>query len=185
MIKIAFGRVCQARLYHAGEYNLFAKKTNRSNKHAVHCTSPRAPISKRNCQFMKCGPPGGKNYRQQNSALQTCRGLFERAEGNPTASTATNHHTTTSMHAMRRIAAQSLQQFQWLQALPQQCLRHMSFEAASQDGADALQEFRDNVRDFAQTVIAPHAEEVDRTNNFPTTVDLWQEMGSFGLLGEF
>lgn len=39
------------------------------------------------------------------------------------------------------------------------------------------------VREFAAKMIAPHAEEVDRTNNFPTSVDLWREMGSFGLLG--
>lgn len=39
-------------------------------------------------------------------------------------------------------------------------------------------------REFAQTVIAPHAEHVDRANNFPTDANLWQAMGEFGLLGE-
>lgn len=39
------------------------------------------------------------------------------------------------------------------------------------------------VREFAAKMIAPHAEEVDRTNSFPKSVDLWREMGSFGLLG--
>lgn len=60
--------------------------------------------------------------------------------------------------------------------------RHLSFEAGG--GDDPLQEFRENVAQFAQSVIGPHAEEVDKTNNFPTSVNLWKEMGDFGLLGE-
>lgn len=32
-------------------------------------------------------------------------------------------------------------------------------------------------------VIAPHAEEIDRSNSFPNSMDLWAEMGAFGLLG--
>lgn len=48
---------------------------------------------------------------------------------------------------------------------------------------DALQEFRDNVREFAQRTIAPHAAEVDRQNTFPTSTDLWKDIGEFGLHG--
>lgn len=40
---------------------------------------------------------------------------------------------------------------------------------------------RDMVRRFAQERIAPRAEEIDRTNTFPT--ELWAEMGALGLLG--
>jgi isovaleryl-CoA dehydrogenase len=40
---------------------------------------------------------------------------------------------------------------------------------------------RDTVRDFAATEIAPHAEEIDRTNTFPA--GLWDKLGSMGLLG--
>jgi hypothetical protein len=61
--------------------------------------------------------------------------------------------------------------------------RHMSFEAGG-GGEDPLDEFRDNVGAFAASVIAPHAEEVDKSNDFPKTVNLWKEMGEFGLLGE-
>ena len=32
-------------------------------------------------------------------------------------------------------------------------------------------------------VIAPHAAEIDRSNSFPSSLDLWAELGSFGLLG--
>lgn len=46
-----------------------------------------------------------------------------------------------------------------------------------------MAEFRENVNEFAQTTIAPHAEHVDRSNNFPTDVNLWHELGNFGLLG--
>jgi hypothetical protein len=47
----------------------------------------------------------------------------------------------------------------------------------------ALEEFRENVREFAQATIAPHAEHIDRANSFPADVDLWRSMGDFGLLG--
>ena len=46
------------------------------------------------------------------------------------------------------------------------------------DTADAI---RETVRDFAQGVIAPRAEEIDRTNQFPR--DLWPQMGALGLHG--
>lgn len=48
---------------------------------------------------------------------------------------------------------------------------------------EARAEFREQVRDFASKVIAPHAEEIDRSNSFPSATDLWAQMGSFGLLG--
>src|SRR3954452_3235810 len=44
--------------------------------------------------------------------------------------------------------------------------------------ADAI---RETVRAFAQDKIAPRAEEIDRTNQFPR--DLWPEMGDLGLHG--
>ena len=44
--------------------------------------------------------------------------------------------------------------------------------------ADAI---RDTVQAFAQEKIAPRAEEIDRTNQFPR--DLWPEMGALGLHG--
>ena len=44
--------------------------------------------------------------------------------------------------------------------------------------ADAI---RDTVHAFAQEKIAPRAEEIDRTNQFPR--DLWPQMGALGLHG--
>jgi isovaleryl-CoA dehydrogenase len=44
--------------------------------------------------------------------------------------------------------------------------------------ADAI---RESVRGFAQDKIAPRAEEIDRTNQFPR--DLWPQMGELGLHG--
>ena len=54
--------------------------------------------------------------------------------------------------------------------------RDFNFELG--DTADAI---RETVRDFAQTEIAPRAEEIDRTNTFPR--DLWPAMGALGLHG--
>jgi isovaleryl-CoA dehydrogenase len=46
---------------------------------------------------------------------------------------------------------------------------------------DELDEVRNQVRRFARERIAPRAEEIDRTNEFPR--DLWPELGAAGLLG--
>ena len=71
-------------------------------------------------------------------------------------------------------------------------LSHRAFASAalpavvppSPSGDDALDEFRETVREFASSVVAPHAESIDRNNSFPTDVNLWTAMGEFGLLGE-
>ncbi|MEM7669948.1 MAG: isovaleryl-CoA dehydrogenase [Pseudomonadota bacterium] len=46
---------------------------------------------------------------------------------------------------------------------------------------EEIEALRDTVHRFAQDRIAPIADEIDRTNNFPNA--LWQEMGALGLLG--
>ncbi|MEW5317387.1 MAG: hypothetical protein WDW38_008687 [Sanguina aurantia] len=46
-----------------------------------------------------------------------------------------------------------------------------------------LEDFREHIREFARSTVAPHAEAIDRSNSFPTNVDLWTEMGAQGLLG--
>src|SRR3712207_7861292 len=49
------------------------------------------------------------------------------------------------------------------------------------DLGDTAEAIRETVRDFAQDKIAPRAEEIDRTNQFPR--DLWRPMGELGLHG--
>lgn len=46
-----------------------------------------------------------------------------------------------------------------------------------------LEEFRHDIRKFADGVIAPHAADIDKNNIFPDkgVVDLWKEMGNLGL----
>ncbi|WP_017430488.1 isovaleryl-CoA dehydrogenase [Vreelandella jeotgali] len=46
---------------------------------------------------------------------------------------------------------------------------------------ETLDILREQVNHFAATEIAPRAEEIDRTNEFPA--DLWQKFGDMGLLG--
>ena len=52
---------------------------------------------------------------------------------------------------------------------------------------DELDEFREQVRLFAQNEVAPHAALIDESNNFPVLSDgedaLWKKLGDFGLHG--
>jgi isovaleryl-CoA dehydrogenase len=49
------------------------------------------------------------------------------------------------------------------------------------DHGDTITMLRDSVRDFAAKEIAPHAAEIDRSNEFPP--DLWRKLGDLGVLG--
>lgn len=65
-----------------------------------------------------------------------------------------------------------------------QLLRLQHADAAEPDVMGGpSEEFRETCRDFAARTIAPWAAEVDSSNAFPRQVDLWQEIGAFGLHG--
>ena len=57
----------------------------------------------------------------------------------------------------------------------------MNLPGLNFDLGDDIDMLRDAVRDFAQTEIAPRAAEIDRSDQFPA--DLWQKMGTLGVLG--
>ncbi|XP_076887141.1 2-methylacyl-CoA dehydrogenase, mitochondrial-like [Bidens hawaiensis] len=48
---------------------------------------------------------------------------------------------------------------------------------------DTQIQFKESVAQFAQEHIAPHAENIDRTDTFPKDVNLWKLMGDFNLHG--
>lgn len=63
-----------------------------------------------------------------------------------------------------------------------------SMSNPSGGSSEDLHGFRTHVRDFVRSLITPEmAESIDKNNEFPhkSQVDLWKEMGSFGLLGTF
>uniref|UniRef100_A0A7S0S5H6 Isovaleryl-CoA dehydrogenase, mitochondrial n=1 Tax=Chlamydomonas leiostraca TaxID=1034604 RepID=A0A7S0S5H6_9CHLO len=64
------------------------------------------------------------------------------------------------------------------------CTRGYAAAPQQVTGTEALQElqeFKEQVKDFAQKEIAPLAAKIDHDNDAP--VELWQKMGEFGLLG--
>lgn len=69
------------------------------------------------------------------------------------------------------------------QPLASGAVKRFQHAEAVEASADALQEFRETVRDFAQRAIAPHASEIDRQNTFPSSTNLWKDIGDFGLHG--
>ncbi|XJO72764.1 hypothetical protein BDV3_003840 [Batrachochytrium dendrobatidis] len=47
--------------------------------------------------------------------------------------------------------------------------------------SEELSELRESVHEFAQRELAPLAEQIDKSNNFP--MDMWRKLGDMGLLG--
>jgi isovaleryl-CoA dehydrogenase len=60
-------------------------------------------------------------------------------------------------------------------------MAQLSFPSLNFDLGDTADMIRDTVAGFAQAEIAPRAEEIDRTNEFPR--DLWPRLGALGLHG--
>ena len=60
-------------------------------------------------------------------------------------------------------------------------MAQFSFPSLKFDLGDTADMIRDTVAGFAQAEIAPRAEEIDRTNEFPR--DLWPRLGELGLHG--
>ncbi|KAI8814892.1 acyl-CoA dehydrogenase/oxidase [Cladochytrium replicatum] len=64
---------------------------------------------------------------------------------------------------------------------PFRSLWYNSYNAAVAGLTPELTELREAVFDFAQKELAPRAEEIDKSNQFP--MDMWKKFGDMGLLG--
>ena len=60
-------------------------------------------------------------------------------------------------------------------------MAQFSFPSLNFDLGETADMIRDTVAGFAQAEIAPRAEEIDRSNEFPR--DLWPRLGALGLHG--
>lgn len=47
-----------------------------------------------------------------------------------------------------------------------------------------IKEFRNTIEDFARDFIQPYADQIDKDNEFPKDINLWEKMGDFGLHGK-
>ena len=58
---------------------------------------------------------------------------------------------------------------------------NVPYKALNFDLGEELDMLRDMATQFAQSEIAPRAQDIDQSNEFP--VDLWKKLGELGLLG--
>ena len=60
-------------------------------------------------------------------------------------------------------------------------LRNAAYPGLDFDLGETAAMLRETVADFTAAEVAPRAEEIDRSNDFPA--ELWPRMGALGLLG--
>ncbi|PKB79161.1 MAG: acyl-CoA dehydrogenase [SAR202 cluster bacterium Io17-Chloro-G9] len=60
-------------------------------------------------------------------------------------------------------------------------LRKVAFQSLDHALGETIDIVRETIRDFTENEISPRAQDIDRTNDFPS--DLWPKLGDLGLLG--
>lgn len=70
--------------------------------------------------------------------------------------------------------------------LKSSCCRSMSVLAIDDDLnglTDDQKELRETVKNFAQAELAPHADAIDKNNDFPQLREFWKKCGDMGFHG--
>ena len=85
--------------------------------------------------------------------------------------------------ALRRLALRALNTRHGLQSTSTRTLTHYPVDDTVSGITEEQKQLRETVFNFCQKELAPHADAIDKANNFPDMRNFWKKLGDMGLLG--